>query len=105
MKFTNENFTSALPLPRNDKRKGGVWDIEAFAKRGVSLVFFTPRVKDYQTFHDEDEFYFIISGNGEMLIGEDRFDFLPGDAFFVPAKTFHRFEKFSEDFATRAVFF
>ncbi len=105
MKFTIDELLLKLPLPADKKWKDGVWDIEPFEKGGVKLVFFAPRGKDYQTFHDEDEFYFIARGTGELIIDGVSNPFEVGDVFFVPAKVPHHFEDFSDDFATRAVFF
>ena len=105
MKFTIEQFISQLPLPANDKWKDGVWDVEPFEKDGVKLVFFAPRGTDRQTFHDEDEFYFIVSGSGKLVIADDVFECAAGDAFFVEARVPHHFEGFSDDFATWAIFF
>ena len=94
-----------LPLPATKKWKEGVWDIEPFEKDGVKLIFFAPKNKDYQTIHEEDEFYFIIRGTGRIRIAENSFPFAPGDAFFVSKGVKHCFTEFSEDFATWAVFF
>ncbi len=105
MKFTIEELLATLPLPGNDKWKDGVWDVEPFEKNGVKLVFFAPRGTDYQTLHDEDEFYFIARGSGRIVIGEETFRCAAGDAFFVAAEVPHHFEEFTEDFATWAVFF
>lgn len=105
MKFTIEEHLAKLPLPATEKWKEGVWDLEPFEKGGVRLVFFAPRGTDYQTVHDEDEFYFIVRGSGEIVIGGERFDCASGDAFFVPRKVEHRFENFSTDLATWAIFF
>ena len=105
MKFTVGEFLTKLPLAANDKWKDGIWDVEPFEKDGIKLVFFAPLGKDYQTFHDEDEFYFIARGNGELIIDEAVNVFEAGDVFFVPAKVPHHFENFSDDFATWAVFF
>lgn len=105
MKFTVEEFLAKQPLPANEKWKDGVWDVEAFRKGNVSLIFFAPKAVDYQTFHEEDEFYFIVKGKGELIIEKERFVCEVGDAFFVPAKVSHRFENFSDDFATWAIFF
>ena len=105
MKFTVEEFLRKLPLPANDKWKDGVWDVEPFEKDGVKLVFFAPPEQDYQTFHDEDEFYFIARGIGELIIDGVTNQFEAGDVFFVPANVPHRFENFSDDFATWAIFF
>ncbi|HLM61619.1 MAG TPA: cupin domain-containing protein [Pyrinomonadaceae bacterium] len=105
MKFTIEEFLSRLPLPANEKWKDGVWDVEPFKKENVSLVFFAPRGTDYQTFHEEDEFYFIAKDTGELIIENERYAYETGDAFFVPAKTPHHFENFTDDFAAWAIFF
>ena len=105
MKFTVDEYLSQLPLLADEKWTEGVWDIEPFEKKGVRLVFFAPHGTDHQTFHDEDEFYFIVRGKGEIVVDGDRNACESGDAFYVPAKVEHRFENFSEDFATWAVFF
>ena len=105
MKFTIEEFLSKLPLPADTKWKEGVWDIEPFRKSNVSLVFFAPRGTDYQTSHEDDEFYFIVRGSAELIIENERFSCVVGDSFFVPAKIPHHFENFTADFATWAVFF
>ncbi len=105
MKFSIDEFLAKLPLPADEKWKDGVWDVEAFKKKNISLVFFAPRGTDYQTFHDEDEFYFIVRGRAEIVIENERFACEIGDAFFVPAKTAHHFESFTSDFATWAIFF
>ena len=105
MKFTIDEMLENLPLPADEKWKDGVWDIEPFRKDGVSLVFFAPRGTDFQTSHDEDEYYFIMRGSGELVIEGERFSCETGDAFFVAAKKEHHFENFTEDFATWAIFF
>jgi len=69
------------------------------------MIFFAPRKIDHQTSHDEDEYYFIVKGKGELVIDDERFSFATGDAFFVPANVPHRFENFSDEFACWAVFF
>lgn len=105
MRFTPEELMKKLPLPATGKWKEGVWDLEPFEKEGVKLIFFSPRGTDYQTVHDQDEFYFVIRGNGKLVIDGNAFAFAPGDAFYVPAGTNHNFTEFTEDFATWAVLF
>ena len=105
VKFTVDEMLARLPLAATEKWREGVWDVEPFKKDGVSLVFFAPRGHDYQTSHDEDEFYFIVRGSGELMIGGERSSFVAGDVFFVAAGAEHHFENFSDDFATWAVFF
>jgi mannose-6-phosphate isomerase-like protein (cupin superfamily) len=105
MKFSIEDLAAKLPLPADEKWKDGVWDIEAFKKRNVSLILFAPQGIDYQTFHEEDEFYFIARGAGDLIVENKRFVCSVGDSFFVPVKAAYRFENFTADFATWAIFF
>lgn len=105
MKYTIEEFLEKLPLPANGKWKHGVWDVEPFKKGNVKFIFFAPRKTDYQTAHEEDEFYFIARGSAVLVSEDDSFDCVAGDAFFVSARKNHHFEKMSDDFATWAVFF
>lgn len=105
MKFTIDELLAGLPLPATEKWKEGVWDLEPFEKNGVKLVFFAPQGADYQTSHDADEFYFIARGSGKLAIDRESYGFNSGDVFFVPAGVPHRFEEFSDDFATWAIFF
>jgi mannose-6-phosphate isomerase-like protein (cupin superfamily) len=83
----------------------GVWDFQVHEKENVRMIFFAPSQIDHQTSHEEDEYYFIVAGNGEILIADERLSFVTGDAFFVPAKVPHQFENFSADFACWAMFF
>jgi len=105
MKFTVEEFLAKLPLPADEKWRNGVPFTTAFKKGNVSVEFFAPRGTDYQTFHEEDEFYFIVRGSGELIIENERYNCEIGDAFFVPAKAAHHFENFTDGFATWAIFF
>lgn len=105
MKFTVKEMLQRLPLPANEKWKNGVQDLEPFSRNEVRLVFFAPRGQDFQTQHEDDEFYFIVRGTGEIVIGSERFAFTPGDVFFVAAGLDHRFENFTDDLATWAIFF
>ena len=90
------------------------------AHGSMELRWFVPKQHDPQTPHDRDELYIIVSGTGVFMRaveslpfndsllpiqGEERVRFGPGDALFVAAGTVHRFEEFSEDFATWVVFY
>jgi mannose-6-phosphate isomerase-like protein (cupin superfamily) len=40
--------------------------------------------------HDDmEEVYYVISGEGEMVVGEDRYPIKQGDALYVPPGEFH----------------
>ena len=49
--------------------------------------------------------YVIASGRGTFFVGGQRVPFGPGDVLFVGAHVEHRFEGFSDDFATWVVFY
>jgi mannose-6-phosphate isomerase-like protein (cupin superfamily) len=95
------SLADALPLvPTPDKNryatvfKHGTLDIEIYAPRGV----------DPQTPHTRDEVYVVVSGSGEFVNGGVRTKFQTGDILFVPARVEHRFENFTDDFATWVLF-
>jgi mannose-6-phosphate isomerase-like protein (cupin superfamily) len=77
---------------------------EPFTHGTMRLGYYAPRGHDPQQPHEQDELYFIQSGSGTFLCGEERVAFAPGDALFVPAQASHRFEDFSDDFAAWVVF-
>jgi len=76
-----------------------------FAHGSLSVEIYQPKEVDLQQPHTRDEVYVIISGKGEFINGAKRMTFAPGDFLFVPAGVTHRFENFSEDFATWVIFY
>lgn len=78
--------------------------VTALAHGTMTAELYAPVGSDPQSPHAQDELYFIVSGRGELVIADARHAFAPGDAFFVAAGVAHRFENFSADFATWAVF-
>lgn len=105
MKFGFEEFRAFLPLPANEKWKEGVWFTNAFTKGDFELEFFAPRGNDYQTPHEKDEFYIIVSGTADLIKENEIINCKIGDALFVAAGEQHRFENISEEFATWVIFF
>ncbi len=71
----------------------------------MELGCYAPDGIDPQQPHTQDEIYIIQSGTGFFVCGEERNPFEPGEALFVPAGVVHRFEDFSDDFATWVVFY
>lgn len=76
----------------------------------MTLRYFAPKDHDPQTPHSQDEIYIVTSGSGTFAIGRDadtikRRRFGPGDAIFAPAGFVHRFEDFTDDFATWVIFY
>jgi mannose-6-phosphate isomerase-like protein (cupin superfamily) len=75
----------------------------------MTLRYYAPRGRDPQTPHEQDEIYVVASGSGTFALGREersleRRRFGPGDAIFAPAGWVHRFEDFSDDFATWVIF-
>jgi mannose-6-phosphate isomerase-like protein (cupin superfamily) len=104
MRIQLSDALSKLPLPATERWPAGVWDIEAFSHGTMSAVLFTPRGKDYQSSHKQDELYVVLKGSGVLVVEEDRHPFESGDLLFVPANKAHHFEEFSQDIMTWAVF-
>jgi mannose-6-phosphate isomerase-like protein (cupin superfamily) len=71
----------------------------------VEIKIYAPRGIDPQTPHTRDELYIVMRGAGWFVNGPERHPFGPGDVLFVPAGVEHRFEEFTEDFATWVVFY
>ena len=76
----------------------------------MTLFYYEPRGWDHQPVHEQDEVYVVVRGTGTFAVGASeetlaRTAFGPGDAIFVPAGTLHRFESFTEDFATWVVMY
>lgn len=76
-----------------------------FERGDVAVEFFAPRGVDRQLPHEQDELYLVLSGAGVLIRGAERIPCGPGDVLFVPARTEHRFESFSEDFRLWVIYF
>lgn len=79
--------------------------LELFRHGSLQVEIYKPEGVDRQTPHSRDEVYVIISGSGQFLNGTTRQPFQPGEVLFVPAGIEHRFENFTEDFATWVFFY
>ena len=71
----------------------------------MSVEIYRPINTDPQTPHQQDELYVIISGSGRFMLNGNYTDFRQGDVIFVPAGAEHRFENFTDDFATWVIFY
>jgi mannose-6-phosphate isomerase-like protein (cupin superfamily) len=76
-----------------------------FAHGSLEVEVYAPIGEDLQQPHSRDEVYVVISGTGMFRNGDERLPFKPGDLLFVPAGVAHRFEEFTDDFATWVVFY
>ena len=71
----------------------------------MSVEYFAPVVADTQQPHLQDELYIIVSGDAQLFRNGETTSCSEGDVIFVPAGMEHRFESFSMDFATWAIFY
>lgn len=85
--------------------EGGERFVKVLEHDSMEVEIYAPQGTDPQTPHSRDELYFVVSGSGEFTNGSERHPFGPGDALFIPAGIEHRFENFTEDFATWVVFY
>lgn len=76
-----------------------------FQHGSLSVEIYKPEKVDLQQPHSRDEVYVVISGSGEFLNNGKRTTFSVGDFLFVPAGVEHRFENFTDDFATWVLFY
>lgn len=71
----------------------------------MSVEYYAPVKADKQTPHKQDELYIIAAGSGTFNRAGEKTLFSPGDVLFVPAGMEHRFEDFTDDFATWVIFY
>ena len=79
--------------------------VELLSHGSLSVEIYQPLVQDTQEPHTRDEVYVVVSGHGEFVNDGFRKPFQPGELLFVPAGVEHRFENFSDDFATWVIFY
>lgn len=83
---------------------GGQRWVTMFKHGTLELEYYAPVKTDPQQPHTRDEVYFVISGRGRFVMEGRRREFGPGEVIYAPAGVPHRFEDFSDDFATWAIF-
>ena len=99
-----ERMTTERALAAVTKSDDGLYGV--LLEHGtMELGYYRPKDCDEQEPHDQDELYIVHTGAGVFQRGDERIDFGPGDALFVPAHMEHRFVEFSADFAAWVVFY
>ncbi len=78
---------------------------QLFEHGSLIVEIYQPEKIDQQQPHTRDEVYVVISGSGYFVNGASRELFEPGEVLFVPAGVEHRFEEFTDDFATWVIFY
>ncbi len=103
------NYLTTLADAKAAPITAGLRSAQMMEHGSMKLRYYAPRGKDEQTPHDQDELYIVAAGQGVYSIGEteaslERQPFRAGDVLLAPASLAHRFENFSDDFATWVVF-
>jgi mannose-6-phosphate isomerase-like protein (cupin superfamily) len=76
-----------------------------FQHGSLLVEIYAPRDVDPQQPHTRDEVYFVASGRGEFVCGDNRQTFGPTDLLFAAAGVEHRFENFSQDLVLWVLFY
>ena len=84
---------------------GGPEFVSLFRHGSLEVEFYKPDRVDKQQPHSRDEVYVVACGSGYFLNGDRRHAVETGEVLFVPAGVVHRFEDFSDDFATWVFFY
>jgi mannose-6-phosphate isomerase-like protein (cupin superfamily) len=100
-----ERLTPHHALAALARREDDLPFVELLTHGSLSVEIYRPVGRDLQTPHTRDEVYVVVSGVGEFVNGGQRKPFEPGELLFVPAGVEHRFENFSDDFATWVIFY
>ena len=100
----SERITPESAKKLLDKVPAGQRWATVFKHGPLELEYYAPAGTDPQKPHTRDEVYFVISGTGWCVKDKERSRFGPGEVIHVPAGVPHRFEEFSADFATWAIF-
>lgn len=101
---TNESFGITSMEAMDKLKKSGTNHINLSKHGNLWFDIYKPNEKDNQQPHDKDEVYMIISGNGTLSCNGNRTPFKQGDILFVPAGMEHKFERYSKDFCSWAIF-
>jgi mannose-6-phosphate isomerase-like protein (cupin superfamily) len=79
--------------------------ITLFQHGTLEVEVYKPEKVDRQKPHSRDELYVVISGSGFFVNGAERQPFEAGEALFATAGVEHRFEDFTDNFATWVFFY
>jgi mannose-6-phosphate isomerase-like protein (cupin superfamily) len=79
--------------------------VTVFRHGTLEVEVYKPDRIDRQQPHSRDEVYVVIRGTGVFTCGDVRQPFGPGEVLFAPAGVEHRFEDFTDDFATWVFFY
>ena len=95
------SVTAAERFPLTDDKRYA----RVFGHGSMSVEYYSPKGRDPQKPHGQDELYVVIAGTGTFACAEERVAFAPATVLFAPAGAQHHFEDFSDDFCTWVIFY
>jgi len=98
-------FHVSLNEAKEQLQKGVLPFVVLLQHGTLQVEYFAPEITDTQTLHKQDELYVITSGESEFNRDGETRHCIAGDVLFVPAGVKHRFQNFSNDFATWVIFY
>lgn len=101
---TMRHMAASAALAKLPRAGGKRYEV-LFRHGSLQMEIYAPRLRDTQKPHDRDEVYVVLRGTGTFVNGAQRFAFRAGDVLFAAAGEVHRFEEFTEDFATWVFFY
>ena len=100
----NKSFGISSTDALDRLRRQGSDVINLLMSDNVSVDIYKPNGVDRQKPHDRDEIYMIISGKAVLNCDNRQTSCKSGDILYVPAGREHKFENFTNDFCTWAIF-
>ena len=79
-------------------------ELQRSAELSTGVYLLPAGQPDPQQPHAEDEVYYVIRGQGRLVVGEESQPVGPGSLAFVPAHAPHRFTDVTEDLVLLLVF-
>jgi mannose-6-phosphate isomerase-like protein (cupin superfamily) len=98
------SLADSLPLPATSKWKDGVPFVVVFERGSMTAEYCALRGTDYQTPHEQDELYFVLSGTATFEHDDGDYSVGHCTAILLPAGERHRFKNMSPEFACWVVF-
>ncbi|MDE3056943.1 MAG: cupin domain-containing protein [Bacteroidota bacterium] len=86
-------------------QSSGKESVSLFKHGTLEVKFYKPEKIDRQKPHTRDELYVVASGSGNFVLGSEKQPAETGEVLFAPAGVVHRFEDFTDDFATWVFFY
>lgn len=109
MKADFAQLLTTLPQAASERYPLGTPFVSALRHGSMSVELFAPGAsglgRDIQQPHTQAELYVVQRGQSAFWLEGQRCEVQTGDVLFVPAGAEHRFENFSQDFATWVVFY